>query len=122
MRILTLIVGATAAVGIAGAVSANQAPDRIHLAQAQDSGAPNRVRASGAAPAIVKAAVQQRVVRKAAARLRPIPAAGGPRCATERQPRAAPWFASALEALVSRFEAAVARQSACAPPRPTTLS
>jgi hypothetical protein len=39
MRIRTLIVGATAAVGIAGAVSANQASDRIHLAQAQDSGA-----------------------------------------------------------------------------------
>ena len=37
MKILTLILGATAAAGIAGAVSANPVPDRIQLAQAQDS-------------------------------------------------------------------------------------
>ena len=39
MRPLTLILGAAAAIGIAAAVSAEPATDRIQLAQAQDSGA-----------------------------------------------------------------------------------
>jgi hypothetical protein len=49
MKILTLILGATAAAGIAGAVSANPVPDRIQLAQAQDS-APQSGSGLGASP------------------------------------------------------------------------
>jgi hypothetical protein len=81
MRILAVILGTAAAVGLAAAASADPATDRIQLAQAQESGGQASPGMRGGdrqgAPAARKAAERQAAIR--AARHPAIPAATAPR-------------------------------------------
>jgi hypothetical protein len=125
MRLLSLILGAAAAAGVAAAVSADPVADRIQMAQAQDSGmqsgsgtganqrGPSGNREGGAAATRGAEGVARR-------RGNQVAAATG--CAAKRNPRAARGFKSAPEARASGFGAGAARSWACARPEAMTPS